>query len=620
MTYKWASFVAICNRIALSLIRPIRERDNYTVATRNFLKAHLQAPFSSITYRSPILKRHNQKFCNTPRYSTQSRFGTRTRWSDNYYLHRARRFLLLFGSPLCVGYLLPGGRATDNDAPSPSALLKYIIMAENTEIQHENSFALLNSDDYLSEQDLIENEMEVQQQENLIEQERPENELSRPIIRGRMGTKRTIETDEDEWTAVKPKEKKLNNQDIEMYISCSEKIPKLFALAKIFKTHCLTDIVKIKFVNPFKVRVDVSNEECAAKLETCQELIDKGWRIHRAMEKNLSFGVIKNVDIDMEDEEILKSITSPEKAELLSIYRLKRRCIEEDGWKVCESVRLCFKGSFLPNHVMVDGMRIRVDPYVFPVSQCAKCWKLGHVTKRCPSNKVICPKCAGDHANCESKSYRCVNCNGRHMAMTKSCPSFVKEKKLRDLMAEFNCTYRRALTMYVSPSHHEPQQPDNKRYKETERSSEYLRNLFPEYCQPSVSTPTGTSTFADVTKTKAALHEENKRQTAHRFTKKQPRRPSSPFNWSEEPADNRAEGPKEANDLPTDETNSERTSNIWELLKRLKNIIFLRGATIQAKVKMVIKCCVECLVSMCVNFIPDWPILQTIIDYFCQDG
>lgn len=481
--------------------------------------------------------------------------------------------------------------------------------------EHVNKFSILNSDSSLSEQDRIGNYIEQQhQKENVAEMEITQHDVNRP-------TKRRIEGEEDQdWQVVRSKEKRLKSDDIEMYISCSEKMPKLFALAKIFKSYGLTDIDKVKFVNPFKIRVDVNSENCASKLETCQELLDKGWRIHRAMEKNLSFGVIKNVDMDMDDEAISTSITTPENAELLSIYRLKRRCKEEDGWKACESVRLCFKGSFLPGYVTVDGLRIRVDPYVFPVSQCARCWKLGHVTKRCPSNKLICPKCAGDHANCETNHFRCVNCNGKHMAMTKSCPTFVKEKKLREIMAEFNCTYRRALTMYVPPIPPEPERPkEPERYKETEPSSEYLRNLFPEYCQPPVPT---TPMFAEVVKTKADVREESKRQPFRRSARKIQRRPSSPFAWAEEPE---SDGPcdpivPDTKATPHEEVKTERSAQIQELMKRLKEILFFRGASIQSKVKMAIKCCVECLVFVVVDFIPDWPILQAIYDYFCQDG
>lgn len=485
-------------------------------------------------------------------------------------------------------------------------------------VDHANQFAILDSDSYVSEQENMENEIELQRIQGTRNEE-SENATERPNMKRRLPTKRVIERDEQEWNEVKTKERKLKSNFIEMYISCSEKMPKLFTLAKMLKSHDLTGIEKVKYVNPFKVRIDVNTDICASKLETCQELLDKGWRIHRAMEKNLSFGVIKNVDIDLEDEEILKNIVCSESLELLSIYRLKRRCKEEDGWKACESVRLCFKGSSLPSHVTVDGIRIKVDPYVFPVSQCARCWKLGHVTKRCPSSRIICPKCGGDHANCEIKRFRCVNCDGNHMAMMKSCPSFLKEKKLREIMADFNVTYRRALTMYVPPPRPAEHKPIIKPYKETEPSSEFLRNLFPEYCQPPTATPSSVSMYADVLKTKADVHEENKKPPSQRTTKKRQYRPPSPWAGSvtEEPENNTPSNSRSPED---NEMKSDRITKIKELLTRLKDILFLKGASIQSKLKMGLKCCMECVVFMLVDFIPDWPILQNIFDFFCQNG
>lgn len=40
------------------------------------------------------------------------------------------------------------------------------------------------------------------------------------------------------------------------------------------------------------------------------------------------------------------------------------------------------------------------------------------------------------------------------MAMAKICPVFLKEKKIRELMAELNCSYKKALTFYVPPMPH----------------------------------------------------------------------------------------------------------------------------------------------------------------------
>lgn len=38
------------------------------------------------------------------------------------------------------------------------------------------------------------------------------------------------------------------------------------------------------------------------------------------------------------------------------------------------------------------------------------------------------------------------------MALQKVCPVYKKERRLREIMSEFNCTYRKALSVYVPPS------------------------------------------------------------------------------------------------------------------------------------------------------------------------
>ncbi|KAF9822370.1 hypothetical protein SFRURICE_017645 [Spodoptera frugiperda] len=232
-------------------------------------------------------------------------------------------------------------------------------MADNNKQISSESICLTNGSSYnsLSENDINE----------IIEQYHEEEEMNFEMSNDTKSGKRvrsdTEEETDTEWR-VQRKGKKMKEQDkIELYISWNEQLPKQFALAKLFKQEDIKDIIKVKYINQFKVRVEFSNELSAIKFEQCKTFIEKGWRIHRAMEKSYSYGVIKDVDMDISEAEILKSITCPNDIQLVSALRLNRR---------------------------------------------------------------------------------------KHMAMTKS-PGFLKEKRIRELMAEFNCTYRRALTMYVPP-------------------------------------------------------------------------------------------------------------------------------------------------------------------------
>lgn len=164
-------------------------------------------------------------------------------------------------------------------------------------------------------------------------------------------------------------------------ISCKEKLPKAFALAKILKKENISNILKVKYINSYRVRITLQDEVNLKKLCSCEGFLKMGWRIHKDMEVSFSYGVMKDVELELEEKEILKSISCPGQVELVSVRRLNRRIKGKDGWWPCEVVQLCFKGNTLPPYVYTDGMRIAVEPYVFGVSQCSQCWKLGHSAK-----------------------------------------------------------------------------------------------------------------------------------------------------------------------------------------------------------------------------------------------
>lgn len=97
-------------------------------------------------------------------------------------------------------------------------------------------------------------------------------------------------------------------------------------------------------------------------------------------------------------------------------------------------------------------MRVKVDPYLFPVTQCSRCWRFGHTLKMCPSERIFCPKCGGKHENCEVTTFKCINCTNNHLALDRSCPAYLKERKIREMMAHFNVSYRKAMTRYTPPA------------------------------------------------------------------------------------------------------------------------------------------------------------------------
>jgi hypothetical protein len=432
-------------------------------------------------------------------------------------------------------------------------------------------------------------------------------------------SKRGLNEDEP-WYVVgknnKEKKVKTSTDKIEVLISSLEKLPKQFALAKLLKEYNITDIQKVKYLNPYKIRLEMPSEVNIEKLENCHLAKEKGWRIQRPMEKMLSYGVIRDVDLELTDDDIFKSVECSKPAELMSALRLKQRddtC--KDGWSASEVVRLCFKGNFLPAHVFVDGLRLKVDPYIFPVSQCSRCWKLGHTHKRCPSSKVMCPKCGNNHANCETNIFKCTNCKGPHMSLSRSCPMFLKEKKLRELMAEYNCTYRKALTVYVAPESPDVKEND---MVPTYSSFPLLKHIDPTQPPPSVEKQT-TSTYAAMVETKAIVHREERREERPPRPRRVKRHltPGADHNIDTLVNDVFPESER-GNSVEEDKVEDRREENVdfSELVNRLKEILFLKGLTMQVKVDKIIGTCIQWIILVCVDKLSSWPILKSFMDYF----
>lgn len=462
-----------------------------------------------------------------------------------------------------------------------------------------------------SEEDRIEQEYLTEEQYNLQDNIKRYDEQK----------KREREEDSSgSWTFVQSKEKK-NKTDREqknksyaieetfqVYISSNDEMPKQFALAKLFQKETIAaDIEKIRYINPFKIRLDMTNERSVKQLESSRMLIEKGWRIQPAMEVNLTYGVIKDIDIDLTDEEIFNSISCPDPARLVSVNRLTRRKSDGSGWVPSESIRLCFKGSFRPLCVTVNDLKILVQPYVFPVSQCSRCWKFGHPTKRCPTVKVVCPKCSENHANCATMNYKCPNCGGQHMAFLRRCPTYIKERTIRQIMSDYNCTYRRALTIYVPPTYEViPSTKQKKTFNfEPHRKPDNFPPIIPTKTSPK------TPSFTEII-TQAIVHTEPKQKSSYRPSKLQQHPKEEELFVFGNNITNNSNSSDQNN--TTKHENQEREVNFSELLSRLKEIIFRNDETISMKVHNVIKCCVQWVILVVVENISDWPILKPILD------
>lgn len=232
----------------------------------------------------------------------------------------------------------------------------------------------------------------------------------------------------------------------EVCITSLQPLPKQIAMAKLLKANNIQNILQIRYKSPYKVLIKFTNKNDANSLFTCKQISDLGGCCRLTNECNVCYGIIKGIDLGIEEKEILENITSS--CEITFMKRLKR--LDTDGkWIDSETFKVIFKSDKLPQYVYGYGCRFKVDTFRFPVTQCSGCWKFGHQIKFCPNKNILCPKCGDKHDNCATVEYKCINCKGDHMALDKSCPIFLKEKKIRDIMSCQNVMYREALNIYL---------------------------------------------------------------------------------------------------------------------------------------------------------------------------
>lgn len=418
------------------------------------------------------------------------------------------------------------------------------------------------------------------------------------------GDKRNREANKEElWKTMVRKGKRFaktsHNQDTlakpvditEVSITSAELLPKQFKLAKLLQEQNIKHISRIKYVNPYKVLVQFTDEDSAYNLIESPFFKEKGYKCQATYELAHTYGVIKDIDLDVTDDEILKNFQCDKN--VTGVKRLKRRNHHNGKWEPSECIRICFAGTALPKYAYIFSTSTTVYPYTYPITQCSRCWRFGHTMKICPSIKIICPKCSGFHANCETTEYRCHNCSGRHMTLSRTCPLYKKEKRIRELMSEFNCSYKKALMIFVPP---EPI-PFNEEELITDNCRIIDKNEQVENPQE------GSSSYANILKTQQPRKNTVNKNKEKRKTKK--REGNSSFDTILESSSDGEQDIVKRQLKENTGNDHERSQDQLNLLEQLKQKIWDSKLSLELKIKE------------CANIIFDW-IKSTLMTYLAQ--
>jgi hypothetical protein len=141
-----------------------------------------------------------------------------------------------------------------------------------------------------------------------------------------------------------------------------------------------------------------------------------------------SKGVIRGVDKEITEEEMIEEFSKATHYSIVSVKRITRQN-ENNQTEQTHSVILEFKGHVLPRSVGIYGLSLKVDVYVTKPRLCYRCQIYGHIAVQCQSRNPTCGFCAEAHDTREclkSKETntvpKCVNCQGSHNPNSTECP------------------------------------------------------------------------------------------------------------------------------------------------------------------------------------------------------
>lgn len=136
------------------------------------------------------------------------------------------------------------------------------------------------------------------------------------------------------------------------------------------------------------------------------------------------------------DKEILEDL-KPHCTSLVNVRQYKK---DDRNLGLIEAT---FQSHRRPCSINLGFEALEVKPYIENVRQCKNCLKYNHGANFC-KGRLTCARCGGhDHNESEClNDLNCSNCNTLgHKANDKSCPIWVEEKSIRELMAKEYLTY-----------------------------------------------------------------------------------------------------------------------------------------------------------------------------------
>lgn len=222
----------------------------------------------------------------------------------------------------------------------------------------------------------------------------------------------------------------------------------IFAIQK-FASCAIGSVKSAKKLRNGTILVEVASQAQYRTAIALTKWVDVDVKVTEHRSLNTSKGVIRCREFrDCTDEELLEAL-QPEG--VVSIQRIK---INKNGnLEPTNTIILTFRLPSPPKFIRAAYMQIPVALYVPNPLRCYKCQRFGHSQTTCNRTPLCarCGKVGHDDKSCSAQPH-CCNCKGDHVAYSKDCPEWQKQRKITQIKYERNITFPEAKRLYDQSS------------------------------------------------------------------------------------------------------------------------------------------------------------------------
>ena len=204
----------------------------------------------------------------------------------------------------------------------------------------------------------------------------------------------------------------------------------------------IAGVVKdVKKLRSGDILVECAKKAHAENLLRATALVGVGMKASPHRSLNSSKGVIRTRDLgDMDEEEIASELRDQ------GVLSVRRITIKKDGNIInTNTYILTFSKPSPPERLRIGYLSVHVDLFIPNPLRCFSCQKYGHGRDSC-KNLPACFRCGQqghDSTDCQ-KAAKCANCQGDHVAASKDCPVWKKEKQIQKVKTENHLGYPEA--------------------------------------------------------------------------------------------------------------------------------------------------------------------------------